>query len=327
MHQSRYRTILFGGVTTSLLACSITFSTPLFAQDDGATTPPVERKEKPKIYDEKANATKDVEAAIARAKKENRRVLIQWGANWCGWCHLLHDVFKTNREIARKLLYEYEVVLVDIDNWDKNLELAERFKADFKSNGVPYLTVLDGEGKVIANQDTGSLEEGNHHDPAKVLAFLEKHQAPYLSAESIYNEGIAKAKRENKIAFVHFGAPWCGWCHKLEDWLARKDVAKVFDKQYIDVKIDTDRTIGGQEFFKTMKDGKNSGIPWFAFVDGEGKVLATAFDSPDGKNIGCPYTDEEIELFCSLIKKTSEQLKIEDIAFLRDSLKEGRKDK
>ena len=77
-------------------------------------------------------------------------MLIQWGANWCGWCYLLHDHFKENREVAKKLMYEYDVVLVDIGNdGKKNRDLATEYEA--KLAGVPYLTVLDAKGSVIAN--------------------------------------------------------------------------------------------------------------------------------------------------------------------------------
>jgi hypothetical protein len=38
--------------------------------------------------------------------------------------------------------------------------------------GLPVLVVLDAAGKALTTQDTGKLEEGDHHDPAKVLAFL-----------------------------------------------------------------------------------------------------------------------------------------------------------
>ena len=38
--------------------------------------------------------------------------------------------------------------------------------------GLPVLVVLDAEDKALTTQDTGKLEEGDHHDPAKVLAFL-----------------------------------------------------------------------------------------------------------------------------------------------------------
>ena len=39
-------------------------------------------QEKVPIFDEQADAKRDIAAALARAKQENRRVLIEWGANW-----------------------------------------------------------------------------------------------------------------------------------------------------------------------------------------------------------------------------------------------------
>jgi len=127
-----------------------------------------EKKTKKPIYDEKADAKVDIAAAVARAKKNNKRVLIMYGGNWCGWCYLLHDEFK-KKEIAKTLLYEYELVMVDIGKRDKHLDIVKAYGADI--TGVPYLTVLDSDGKVVVNQRTGPLEEGDHHDPAKVQGF------------------------------------------------------------------------------------------------------------------------------------------------------------
>ena len=30
--------------------------------------------------------------------------------------------------------------------------------------------------------------------------------------------------------FLHFGAPWCGWCHRLENWMAKPEVAAILAK-------------------------------------------------------------------------------------------------
>ncbi len=38
--------------------------------------------------------------------------------------------------------------------------------------GLPVIVTLDAEGTPLTTQDTDKLEEGDHHDPAKVLAFL-----------------------------------------------------------------------------------------------------------------------------------------------------------
>ena len=50
------------------------------------------------------------------------------------------------------------MVLVDIGRWDKNMDLASGYGADLKRHGVPFLTILDARGDVVANQETASLE-------------------------------------------------------------------------------------------------------------------------------------------------------------------------
>lgn len=301
----------------------------VFAPQQSEATQQQEQRqpeEKP-VYDEEADAHVDIANALKKAKQENRRVLIQWGANWCGWCRLLDGTFKSNREVARKLQYEYDLVHVDIGKWDKHLDLVEKYGADIKSAGVPYLTILDADGNVLANQETGTLEktvDGKPgHDPEKIVAFLAEHQAAYRKAADVLKEGLATAVKENKRVFLHFGAPWCGWCHKLEDWMARPDIAKLLATEFVDVKIDVDRTIGGKELDETFRESKDGGIPWFAFLDAEGKVLVTS-DGPSG-NIGFPVTDEEVAHFIDMLKDATRNLSAQDIDKIEQSLREPAK--
>lgn len=304
---------------------------PVEAGPGAQETPQQEKPQKPQrppIYDESADARGQIAEALAAAKRENRRVLIQWGANWCGWCHLLHDLFEKNAQVKRTLLYEYDLVLIDIGRWDKNLDLAATYGADFKRAGVPYLTVLDADGNVLANQETGALEakiDGKPgHDPEKVLAFLKEHQAPYLSAESILSDGLKRAREEGKIVFLHFGAPWCGWCHRLEDWMARKDVHDVLDRSFVNVKIDIDRTIGGKDLMAVYTEGKRTGIPFFVFLAADRKVIAASW-GPDGENLGCPWTTEEVKAFKGLLRTVAPAMSLEDIDAITATLGEKKK--
>ena len=73
-------------------------------------------------------------------------------------CVKLHELSRSDAGIARKLLYEYEVVRVDVGRFDKNVELAEELGADFKSHGLPFLTVLDADGRALVQQETSALE-------------------------------------------------------------------------------------------------------------------------------------------------------------------------
>ena len=83
---------------------------PARAHDEPKTAPAKEKAVQPRVYNETADAKADVENALRLAKKDNQRVLIQWGGNWCSWCILLNDRFKSDPKLARELLYEYRVV-------------------------------------------------------------------------------------------------------------------------------------------------------------------------------------------------------------------------
>jgi thiol:disulfide interchange protein len=290
--------------------------TPLEKPGEGQ---PVKREKAP-TYDEKADAKEQIAEALAKAKKHNRRVLIQWGANWCGWCIKLHDVFKSDKAIAKKLQNEYDVVFVDIGKADKNLELVKKYGATLEE-GVPYLTVLDADGKPVTNQETGSLEKGANHDPEKVLAFLKKHETVKTPAPELLETALARAKKDNKLVFLHYGAPWCGWCHKMEAWMARPEVSAVLAKDFVDLKIDEDRDPGAAEV--QQKYPKRGGIPWFAFLDADGKVVADS-NGKEG-NIGFPAAPEEIAHFEAMLRKAKRQISDAEMETLTGSLAKKQK--
>ena len=57
-------------------------------------------------------------------------------------------------------------------NWspeNKNEALLARWP---RIQGYPHLFVLDGDGKLLHSQETGSLESGRDYDKARFLAFL-----------------------------------------------------------------------------------------------------------------------------------------------------------
>ena len=134
----------------------------------GAETPVTTSR--PAIYDEKADGAKQIADALAVAKKENKRVLLQFGANWCGWCHKLHKLCQTDPDIAAKLKDSFVVVLVDV-NKGHNGDINKKY-GNPAGLGLPAIVILNADGKALTTQDSGKLEEGDHHDPKKVLAFL-----------------------------------------------------------------------------------------------------------------------------------------------------------
>ena len=165
------------------------------------------KKQVPKrdpIYNPKADATADIAAAVKKAGVERTRVLVMYGGNWCGWCYKLHDLFASDKEIATILLNEYKLVMVDVDTQHN---VMDHYVKKSEQHGVPFLTVLDSEGKVLVNQETGALEDGPKHDPKKVKAFLSKWALPAADAEKVLAEGLAEAKRDSKRVLFHVGHP------------------------------------------------------------------------------------------------------------------------
>ncbi len=157
---------------TSLLAVALLSASTGLLVSHAADAPKTPRKE---IYDAKADGAKQIADALATAKADKKHVILQFGANWCGWCHRLHKLFESDKAIADKLKSDYVVVLVDVDKGhnesiDKQYGNPTRF-------GLPVMVVLDAEGKQLTTKNTSELEEGDHHDPTKVMAFL-KEWAP-----------------------------------------------------------------------------------------------------------------------------------------------------
>lgn len=127
------------------------------------------------LYDEKASGAAQIETALVEAKKSGKVVLLQFGANWCGWCHKLHKLCAADPAIAAELKKGYVTVLIDV-NQKHNDDIDQRYGNPTRF-GLPVIVLLDKTGKPLTTQDTGKLEVGDRHDPAKVLAFL-KQWAP-----------------------------------------------------------------------------------------------------------------------------------------------------
>jgi hypothetical protein len=100
--------------------------------------------------------------------------------------------------------------------------------------------------------------------------------------------------------------------------MARQDAAP-FLKEFIPVKIDIDRMTGGKDVLAAYPKSDKQGIPWFVFLDAEGKELADSM-TEKGENIGCPNSEGEIDAFLANLKKASTALTADDFAALRTSL-------
>jgi thioredoxin 1 len=124
------------------------------------------------IFSDNANAKEDIRQAILKAASERKRVLLDFGGNWCEDCQLLNLYFHDPGN-ASLLAQNYVVVDVSVGEYDRNLDIARKYGIPLKL-GVPALVVLDGSGRVVYAQRNGEFEKMHLLNSAAVSAFLQK---------------------------------------------------------------------------------------------------------------------------------------------------------
>jgi len=128
--------------------------------------------EKRLIYSENADAKAEISEALETAKKTHKRVILVFGGNWCYDCHVLDTAFRS-ADIAPLVNKNFIVVHVNIGEYDKNLDLAEKYDVPLK-RGVPASAVLDSNGALLYSQKNGEFEAARRMTKEDIVAFLEK---------------------------------------------------------------------------------------------------------------------------------------------------------
>ena len=126
----------------------------------------------PTIYPDVKAAPTDIKAALTKASKEHKRVILDFGGNWCGDCKILDSYFHKAPN-ADLLKSHFVLVHVNIDKFDKNVDIAKKYDVPLNL-GVPALAVLDEKGKVVFSQKHGEFESMRKLDAASVTKFLDQ---------------------------------------------------------------------------------------------------------------------------------------------------------
>ena len=124
------------------------------------------------IYPTIEAAPADIKAALADARRTHRRVLVDFGGDWCGDCQVL-DIYFHQSPNSDLLAKNFVKVNINIGHIDANLDIAERYGVPVKK-GVPAVAVLDERGNVIFAQKTSEFKDMRSMQSSDLTAFLNK---------------------------------------------------------------------------------------------------------------------------------------------------------
>jgi len=122
------------------------------------------------IYPDPAQARADIAAALKTAAATHKRILLDFGGNWCGDCQALDLYFHDARNLS-VLEANFVLVHVNVGHVDANLDLAEKYEIPLR-RGVPALAVLDEKGALLYSQKSGEFSPMRRMESSAVTQFL-----------------------------------------------------------------------------------------------------------------------------------------------------------
>lgn len=174
------------------------------------------------------------------------------------------------------------------------------------------LFVIDSEGQLLDQFTDRDLLLDGEFKSNGLISVLQKHSLKPIDAKDVLETALAKAKQENKRLIVQQTATWCAPCFTLSQYFEK--TRSIWEKDYVWVKIDN-RWTGADELMKEFRNGSSGGIPWFAILDADRKILANSNDA-DGENVGYPSDAKSKSHFRKMIQTTATRLTESEINLL-----------
>lgn len=88
--------------------------------------------------------------------------------------------------------------------------------------------------------------------------------------------------------------------------MALENVAPVLARDFVFVRLDADRMLGASDILKRY-GADSAGLPWFVFLDGDGKTVVTS-DHPKDGNIGYPGEEPGATHFRQMLQKAARRM-------------------
>ncbi|EGD34462.1 thioredoxin family protein [Capnocytophaga sp. oral taxon 338] len=132
-----------------------------------------EKMSLPKPYDPMEDGDTRITELLVQAKKENKKLLIQIGGNWCIWCLRFNHLVTTDPELKAILNKKYVYYHLNYSPENKNERAFAKYGNPGEKYGYPAFLILDKRGNILSIRKTEDMEEGKGYNKTKVKKFLQ----------------------------------------------------------------------------------------------------------------------------------------------------------
>ena len=233
--------------------------------------------------------------ALAKAKKENKKLMVDCYTLWCGPCRYMATNIFPNDTLGAYMNEHFVCMKLDMEHG----EGPERNKT-FNVKAYPTFIFFDADGKEMNRFEGMAYKEEFQKRCERILKGeapitekirkeeaknMEKRQNP-AEKDTIIDEGkgvnfikgsevrfadvLAQAKRENKRVLVDFWATWCQACIQMNKTTLRDTrIGNLLNYTFVNYSVDMDHDPDGKELVEKYKI---QAFPTYLILNPDGTV-------------------------------------------------------
>lgn len=207
--------------------------------------------------------------ALAKAKKENKKLMVDCYTLWCGPCrHMAKNVFP-DENLGKYMNANFVCIQLDMEHGE-GPELNKTFNVE----AYPTFIFFDAEGKEmnrfegmcmqnefqkrcerilkgeapIVKEDSETAKRDNRQVAEKDTIIDEGKGVNFIKgSEMCLADVLAQAKRENKRVLVDFWATWCHACMQMNKTTFRDTrIGNLMNYTFVNYAVDVDNDPDGK---------------------------------------------------------------------------------